>query len=434
MITSSLEGVDFLAVNTDANSLKNSNTERRIQMGASITSGLGAGASPEIGRTAAKESINEIMEYLKDTNMVFITAGMGGGTGTGGTPVIAKAAREKGILTVGIVTKPFHFEGAHRMELAEKGIEELSNFVDTLIVIPNQNLFRLANENTTFSDAFRMADEVLYSGVRSVTDLITMPGMINLEFADIRSVMQNMGKAMVGTGEAIGNRRAIAAAEAAITNPLLENYSMKSAKGVLINIAGGSDMTLFEVDEAANRIRSEVDENAYIIFGSTFENNLEGKIRVSVIATGIAISKNERSMPRTRSAENSASTPTSTADNTIPQSMKAFSMSEEAASTLLPDEDVNTPIPKKFALYAIEGGLAEISSHSPQTKLEKPVIKRAGSLFKKLLSSWGGATLMNSSGLDKILIKSNKPSEPGNPLALFTLSINVEKFTQKEIV
>ncbi len=287
MITEKLAGVDFLVVNTDAQSLKGSSSERRVQMGASITSGLGAGASPEIGRAAAEESLTEIMEHLEGANMVFIAAGMGGGTGTGGAPVIAQAAREKGILTVGVVTKPFHFEGTHRMRLAEQGIEELSQFVDTLIVIPNQNLFRVANEKTTFADAFRMADEVLYSGVRGVTDLILMPGMINLDFADIRTVMHEMGKAMMGTGEAEGERRALDAAEAAIANPLLDDSSMKGARGVLINITGGSDMTLFEVDEAANRIRSEVDEDAYIIFGSAFEDNLEGKIRVSVVATGI---------------------------------------------------------------------------------------------------------------------------------------------------
>ncbi len=309
MINSQLEGVEFLVVNTDAQSLKGSGADRRVQMGASITSGLGAGASPEIGHAAAEESLHEIMEHLDGTNMVFIAAGMGGGTGTGGAPVIAKAARDKGILTVGVVTKPFHFEGSHRMKLAEQGIEELGKHVDTLIVIPNQNLFRVANEKTTFADAFRMADEVLYSGVRSVTDLIIMPGMINLDFADIRSVMHEMGKAMMGTGEAEGERRALDAAEAAIDNPLLDDCSMKGAKGVLINITGGNDMTLFEVDEAANRIRAEVDEDAYIIFGSAFEAELDGKIRVSVVATGIDEDMRARSVPTAHGASIMASTP-----------------------------------------------------------------------------------------------------------------------------
>jgi cell division protein FtsZ len=302
MIAANLDGVEFLAVNTDAQALQGSNAARKVQMGAAITSGLGAGARPEVGSAAAEESLSEIMEHLDGSNMAFIAAGMGGGTGTGGAPVIAKAARELGILTVGVVTKPFHFEGVHRMRLAEKGIEELEGFVDTLIVIPNQNLFRIANEKTTFADAFRLADEVLYSGVRGVTDLMIMPGMINLDFADIRSVMSEMGKAMMGTGEAEGERRALDAAEAAIANPLLDDTSMKGARGVLINITGGNDMTLFEVDEAANRIRSEVDEEAYIIFGSAFDGDLDGKVRVSVVATGIDANTSKRAVPEVLSA------------------------------------------------------------------------------------------------------------------------------------
>ena len=302
MIASQLEGVEFLVANTDAQALQGSNAERRVQMGASITQGLGAGARPEVGRAAAEESLGEIIEHLDGCNMAFIAAGMGGGTGTGAAPVIAQAAREKGVLTVGVVTKPFHFEGIHRMRQAETGIEELEQYVDTLIVIPNQNLFRIANEKTTFADAFRMADEVLYSGVRGVTDLMVMPGMINLDFADIRSVMGEMGKAMMGTGEAEGERRALDAAEAAIANPLLDDSSMKGARGVLINITGGSDMTLFEVDEAANRIRSEVDEEAYIIFGSAFDGDLDGKMRVSVVATGIDATASKRAAPAVLSA------------------------------------------------------------------------------------------------------------------------------------
>ena len=288
MILSRLEGVEFIVANTDSQSLGQSRTERRIQLGNQVTQGLGAGSRPDIGRAAAEESLEEILGQIGGANMVFITAGMGGGTGSGAAPVIARAAREQGILTVGVVTKPFHFEGAHRMRTAEGAIEELQQFVDTLIIIPNQNLFRVATERTTFADAFKMADDVLYSGVRGVTDLMIMPGLINLDFADIRTVMSEMGKAMMGTGEAEGDKRAIDAAEAAISTPLLDDTSMKGARGVLINITGGMDMTLFEVDEAANRIRDEVDPDANIIFGSTFDEKLNGKMRVSVVATGIA--------------------------------------------------------------------------------------------------------------------------------------------------
>ena len=297
MINGQLEGCEFIVANTDAQALIHSGTDRRIQLGASLTQGLGAGSKPDIGRAAAEETIDELNEQLKGAHMVFIAAGMGGGTGTGAAPVIARAARDAGILTVGVVTKPFQFEGQHRMRLAEKGIEELEQYVDTLIIIPNQNLFRIANEKTTFSDAFKMADDVLYSGVRSVTDLMVRPGLINLDFADVRSVMNEMGKAMMGTGEAEGERRALDAAEAAISNPLLDDASMAGANGVLINITGGSDMTLFEVDEAANRIRAEVDQDAYIIFGSTYEEGLDGRMRVSVVATGIDAENSRRQTP-----------------------------------------------------------------------------------------------------------------------------------------
>ena len=287
MIRCELEGVEFVVANTDAQALEQSQAESRIQLGVNLTQGLGAGSQPEVGRAAAEEAIDEVLAALSGSHMAFIAAGMGGGTGTGAAPAIAKAAKEAGILTVAVVTKPFQFEGAHRMRLAESGIQELEQYVDTLIIIPNQNLFRVATENTTFADAFGMADEVLYSGVRGVTDLMVMPGLINLDFADIRSVMSEMGKAMMGTGEAEGERRALDAAEAAIANPLLDDTSMKGAKGVLINITGGTDITLFEVDEAASRIRAEVDQDAYIIIGSAFDNDLQGKMRVSVVATGI---------------------------------------------------------------------------------------------------------------------------------------------------
>ncbi|GIL39788.1 cell division protein FtsZ [Roseiterribacter gracilis] len=287
MIRSNLEGVEFLVCNTDAQALRGSAAERKLQLGLNITRGLGAGSKPEVGRAAAEEALDDILEYLEGSNMVFITAGMGGGTGSGAAPVIARAAREHGILTVGVVTKPFQFEGAHRMKNAERAIDELQQFVDTLIVIPNQNLFRIANEKTTFADAFKMADEVLHSGVRGVTDLMVMPGLINLDFADIRTVMSEMGKAMMGTGEAEGQRRAIDAAEAAISNPLLDEVSLKGAKAMLINITAGMDIALFEVDEAVNRVRAEVDPDANVIFGSTFDQSMEGRLRVSVVATGI---------------------------------------------------------------------------------------------------------------------------------------------------
>ncbi|MDI1284876.1 MAG: cell division protein FtsZ [Reyranella sp.] len=288
MISAALEGVEFIVANSDAQALGQSLADRRVQLGITITQGLGAGARPEVGRQAAEEALPEILQLLDGANMVFVTAGMGGGTGTGAAPVIAAAAREQGILTIGVVTKPFHFEGRRRMQSAEQGILELEKVVDTLIVIPNQNLFKIANEKTTFADAFKMADDVLHMGVRGVTDLMVMPGLINLDFADIRTVMGEMGKAMMGTGEAEGPDRSRVAAESAISNPLLEDHSMKGAKGVLINITGGLDMTLHEVDEAANRIREEVDADANIIFGSTFDATMQGRMRVSVVATGIA--------------------------------------------------------------------------------------------------------------------------------------------------
>jgi cell division protein FtsZ len=287
MIEAGLIGVEFVCANTDAQALTSSKAERVIQMGLSVTEGLGAGSQPEIGRAAAEEVLDEIRDQLSGAHMVFITAGMGGGTGTGAAPVIARAAREMGILTVGVVTKPFQFEGVRRARVAEVGVGELQQSVDTLIVIPNQNLFRVANEKTTFADAFAMADQVLYSGVACITDLMVKEGLINLDFADVRAIMRGMGKAMMGTGEATGEKRANRAAEAAIANPLLDDVSMKGARGLLISITGGRDLTLYEVDEAATRIREEVDQDANIILGATFDEALEGIIRVSVVATGI---------------------------------------------------------------------------------------------------------------------------------------------------
>ncbi len=310
MIESRLEGVEFVVANTDAQALMQNAAERRIQMGTALTQGLGAGSQPQIGAAAAEEALPEIIDHLAGAHMAFITAGMGGGTGTGAAPVIARAAKEQGILTVGVVTKPFHFEGVRRLATAERGIEELARFVDTLIVIPNQNLFRVANEKTTFAAAFAMADQVLYSGVASITELMTKEGLINLDFADVRAIMSEMGKAMMGTGEASGERRAIEAAEAAIANPLLDDVSMRGARGLLISITGGPDLTLYEVDEAATRIREEVDPEANIILGATFDDALEGTMRVSVVATGLT----EEAFTNRAETENAADAPVVSGD------------------------------------------------------------------------------------------------------------------------
>ena len=309
MIAAGLDGVDFIVANTDAQALALNAASRKVQMGSGITQGLGAGMRPEVGEQSAEESLDEIMDHLDGAHMLFVAAGMGGGTGTGAAPVIARAAREKGILTVGIVTKPFMFEGSRRMKLAEQGIENLYAAVDTMITIPNQNLFRVATEQTTMSDAFSMADEVLHSGVRGVTDLMVVPGLINLDFNDVRTVMDEMGKAMMGTGEATGERRAVEAAESAINNPLLDDVSLKGAKGVLINITGGRDLTLYEVDEAAQLIRNQVDDNANIIVGSALDNDLDGIVRVSVVATGVDAVARPEAIVTTHVAEVEAPTP-----------------------------------------------------------------------------------------------------------------------------
>ncbi|PCI40683.1 MAG: cell division protein FtsZ [Rhodospirillaceae bacterium] len=342
MIAANLEGVEFLVANTDAQALTFSQADRRIQLGSGLTQGLGAGSKPEIGRAAAEESIEEITEQIKGSHMVFIAAGMGGGTGSGAAPVIARTARDLGVLTVGVVTKPFQFEGQRRQSIADKGIEDLEQYVDTLIIIPNQNLFRIANEKTTFADAFKMADDVLYSGVRGITDLMVMPGLINLDFADVRSVMSEMGKAMMGTGEADGERRALDAAEAAISNPLLDDTSMAGANGVLINITGGADMTLYEVDEAANRIRSEVDDDAYIIFGSTFDETLEGSIRVSVVATGIDVEAGVRPEPAVLDVHTEA---VSTAQIPAPEALDVLEIPEEREPSVAQVLSETTPDP-----------------------------------------------------------------------------------------
>src|SRR5205809_1504904 len=326
MINAGLQGVDFVVANTDAQALTLSKSERIIQMGVQVTEGLGAGSQPEVGRAAAEEVVDEIRDHLNGAHMVFVTAGMGGGTGTGAAPIVAQAAKELGILTVGVVTKPFHFEGVRRMKVAEAGITELQEAVDTLLIIPNQNLFRVANEKTTFADAFAMADQVLYSGVACITDLMVKEGLINLDFADVRAVMREMGKAMMGTGEASGEKRALRAAEAAIANPLIDDVSMKGARGLLISITGGKDLTLYEVDEAATRIREEVDSDANIIVGATFDEGLEGIIRVSVVATGIDLAAHQNPAhasearlaelaQKLRTPQRPAATPTATHDH-----------------------------------------------------------------------------------------------------------------------
>ncbi|MCK1756604.1 cell division protein FtsZ [Bradyrhizobium sp. 137] len=327
MITAGLQGVDFVVANTDAQALTMSKAQRIVQMGTAVTQGLGAGSQPNVGAAAAEEVIDELRDHLSGANMVFVTAGMGGGTGTGAAPVIAKTARDMGILTVGVVTKPFHFEGGRRMRTAEAGINELHKVVDTLLIIPNQNLFRVANEKTTFADAFAMADQVLYSGVACITDLMVKEGLINLDFADVRAVMREMGKAMMGTGEASGDKRALTAAEAAIANPLIDDSSMKGAKGLLISITGGKDLTLFEVDEAATRIREEVDQDANIIVGATFDEALDGLIRVSVVATGIE---------QAAIARNSQATSAPVA-NPAPQAQQAAAAPAVAAESRLAD-------------------------------------------------------------------------------------------------
>jgi cell division protein FtsZ len=374
MIRANLVGCEFIICNTDAQALHISLAERRIQLGSSVTRGLGAGSRPDVGRAAAEEAMDEILDALGGSNMVFITAGMGGGTGTGAAPVIARAARESGILTVGVVTKPFHFEGTHRMKLAEAGIVELQKFVDTLIIIPNQNLFRVANERTTFADAFKMADDVLHAGVRGVTDLMVMPGLINLDFADIRAVMSEMGKAMMGTGEADGDRRAIDAAEAAISNPLLEDVSMKGARGVLINITGGADMTLFEVDEAANRIREEVDPDANIIFGSTFDEKLAGRIRISVVATGIDAEASAMPRPSIQLVSDRTKEPTGPAVTPAVAAVPPMPFAQPAlVSSAAPKLTVEAE-PRAAAAVAIEQGAIGGGGFVPPPPVE-PAVK-----------------------------------------------------------
>ncbi|SIN86037.1 cell division protein FtsZ [Vannielia litorea] len=332
MIEKELDGVEFVVANTDAQALQQSAAQNRIQMGVKVTEGLGAGARPTVGAAAAEETIEEIIDHLAGAHMCFITAGMGGGTGTGAAPIIAQAARELGVLTVGVVTKPFQFEGGKRMRQAEEGVEALQKVVDTLIIIPNQNLFRLANEKTTFTEAFALADDVLYQGVKGVTDLMVRPGLINLDFADVRAVMDEMGKAMMGTGEAEGDDRAKVAAQKAIANPLLDEISLNGAKGVLINITGGHDLTLFELDEAANEIREKVDSDANIIVGSTLDTSMEGFMRVSVVATGIDVMDEEREIPVPRRSMAAPLTHTQQAPEPAPAPVEAAPLAAPAVA------------------------------------------------------------------------------------------------------
>jgi len=388
MMRADVQGVDFVVANTDAQALNNSTADRRIQLGLKITQGLGAGSRPEIGRAAAEETLDEILHALEGAHMCFIAAGMGGGTGTGAAPVIAKAARDKGILTVGVVTKPFAFEGARRSRSADSGISELQQHVDTLIVIPNQNLFRLANSETTFKQAFEMADEVLQQGVRGITDLMVMPGLINLDFADVRSVMSEMGKAMMGTGEADGDNRAIEAAEKAISNPLLDGVSMKGAKGVIISITGGEDMRLMEVDEAASHIKELVDPDANIIWGSAFNNDLGGKIRVSVVATGIEADVVAApqpgkvfSFPGRQAAAPQPSVPANVAEPIVDEEIAAEPTAEDGDDELLlgADDILTSPV-----------GAPPIAPPEDEDETEQPPAS-GGTLFERMSNIARGA-------------------------------------------
>jgi len=414
MIRRDVQGVDFIVANTDAQALNTSSADRRIQLGLKITQGLGAGSRPEIGRAAAEETLDEIERALEGAHMCFIAAGMGGGTGTGAAPVIAKAARDKGILTVGVVTKPFAFEGARRGRSAEAGITELQQHVDTLIVIPNQNLFRLANSETTFKEAFEMADEVLQQGVRGITDLMVMPGLINLDFADVRSVMGEMGKAMMGTGEAAGENRAIEAAEKAISNPLLDGVSMKGAKGVIVSIVGGEDMRLMEVDEAASHIKELVDPDANIIWGSAFNNDLDGKIRVSVVATGIEAEAGTQPQPgkvfsfpgRNTSLPTLAVTPAAPAPETSSDEDEEpleLGTDEETEELVLDNDDILTqPVGSAPIAPPADDEMdsdAPEAAEEPTGEDEGPKVARdSGTLFERMSNIARGAAQAQTDG------------------------------------
>ena len=434
MIAQNLEGVDFIVANTDSQALAHSSASRKIQLGLQTTQGLGAGARPEVGKMAAEEAKEEIEKELEGANMVFITAGMGGGTGSGAAPVVAKLAKEKGILTIGVVTKPFQFEGRKRMVTAETAVEEFTKSVDSIIIIPNQNLFRIADKNTTLADAFVMADNVLYSGVRSITDLMMMPGLINLDFADIKSIMQDKGKAIMGTGEAEGDERAVKAAEQALSNPLLDDCNMHGAKGVLINITGGSDITLFEIDEAASRIKEEVDEEANIIFGSSFDETLKGKIRVSIVATGIgdAGKKQQPQPPRAAKVASyieqsyniagAEKTAVASADAEMDSDLEKFSATkpaerEETVSVIATETfsapDLNQTEPTAVSDTPAEEKIEEFNNFDASSVMSE--MPKASSLFKAIIN--------------------NKPEDASVSAQLETaLSSNENVFTAKSTV
>ena len=435
MIEQNLEGVDFIVANTDAQALSNSKASRRIQLGLETTQGLGAGARPEIGRMAAEEAKEDIEKELEGANMVFITAGMGGGTGSGAAPVVARLAKEKGILTVGVVTKPFQFEGKKRMETANCAVEDFTNSVDSIIIIPNQNLFRVADKQTTLADAFVMADNVLYAGVRSITDLMLMPGLINLDFADIKSIMEDKGKAIMGTGEAEGENRAVKAAEQALSNPLLDDCSMHGAKGVLINITGGSDITLFEIDEAASRIKEEVDDDANIIFGSSFDETLAGKIRVSIVATGIGDSVRPAvKAPEKKVAANYIE------DSFAPESenpeVQPLSVAAEVESVVeAPAVEPETAEPVSIAVEDIIENVSVMPLETKEEPTTQPVMQAvAGEEHFSEVSGLEKSTILNempqASSLFKAIISKNEDINIDSQMQDI-LSSNTNSFTAK---
>lgn len=414
MIAKNLEGVDFVVANTDAQALAHSSASRKIQLGLEITQGLGAGARPEIGKIAAEEAKEEIARELEGVNMVFITAGMGGGTGSGAAPVVAHIAKEKGILTVGVVTKPFTFEGRKRMETAEGALANFTSEVDSIIVIPNQNLFRIADKKTTLAEAFLMADDVLYSGVRSITDLMMMPGLINLDFADVKNIMQDKGKAIMGTGEAEGDNRAQEAAKQALSNPLLDDCSMHGAKGVLINITGGDDITLMEIDEAASIIKEEVDDNANIVFGSSYDENLAGKIRVSIVVTGINDGKPQPEIqPRTKepslidqSYDDSSFVPTVMPTVELPETSEPVSL-DIKEDTISPLE---TPAEDVIADTDIENSLVDDFSSLDKSD-ELPEVPQGTALFNAIMNSSANKTADAEAGSEELKAATAKDND-----------------------
>ncbi|MDD4555793.1 MAG: cell division protein FtsZ [Alphaproteobacteria bacterium] len=413
MISQNLEGVDFIVANTDSQALANSKAGRKIQLGLETTRGLGAGANPDIGKISAEEAIEEIERELDGVNMVFITAGMGGGTGSGAAPVIARMAREKGILTVGVVTKPFQFEGRKRSEIADRSIEEFAGNVDSIIIIPNQNLFRIADKNTTLADAFVMADNVLYAGIRSITDLMIMPGLINLDFADVKCIMEGKGKAIMGTGEAEGEDRAVKAAEQALSNPLLDDCSVIGAQGVLINITGGSDITLFEIDEAANRIKEEIAEDANIIFGSSYDETLDGKIRVSIVATGIAAATREIKKPVVIEQKAVIANEINIPKETLSANLEKFSATKIEVEEDFEEEDIIPDVIKEFENIEnsiIEHELESISENNVLEEMtQKPIRIEDFETYDDLEKSIIMDEMPKASSLFKAIV--NKPEK-----------------------